>query len=267
VTQNIRELNAQEAEFLSRQAAEGRTIFSTEEARDFWGDAAYTAKMLSQLARKRWLQRLERSVYMIIPLEAGPERTWSENALVIVPHLVQPAAVAYWSALHYWSLTEQVPQTVFVQCTRRKRDVEILGQRFHFVTIKPARFFGVLQRSIDGKSISVTDREKTLLDTASRLDLSGGSRQLAAALRTGQAALDWDRFDHYLARWDEGAAVKRLGYLIEALELPLPDRGARLTKWQAAITHGVSLLDPSAAQAGPVVTRWHLRINVDLTGA
>lgn len=264
MTRNIRELSAQEAEFLSRLAGDGQTIFSIEEARRFWGEAAYTAKMLSQLVRKRWLQRLERGVYMIIPLEAGPERAWSENALVIVPHLVHPAAVAYWSALHYWNLTEQVPSTVFVQCTRRKRDVEILGQRFHFVTIKSARFFGVAQRSIDSKPIHVTDREKTLIDAASRPDLSGGILQLAAALRAGQTTMNWEQFDQYLDRWDDGVVVKRLGYLIETLDLPMLNRAERLRKWQTAITRGISLLDPSAAKTGSVVTRWQVRVNVDL---
>ena len=267
MTQSIRELSGKEAEFLSRLSANGQTIFSTEEARRFWGNAAYTSRVLNQLVHKRWLQRLERGVYMIIPLEAGPDRTWSENTLVIVPHLIQPAAVAYWSALHYWNLTEQVPSTIFVQCTRRKRDVDILGQRFHFVTISPVRFFGVVQRSLDGKPISITDREKTLIDAASRPDLSGGILQLAAALRAVQAELDWDRFEQYLERWTDGVAVKRLGYSIEALDLPIPNRAVRLAKWQTAATRGVSLLDPSVPKSGPVVTRWQLRINVDLTGA
>ena len=266
VTQNIRELSAQEAEFLSRLAAEGRTIFSTNEARSFWGNAAYTANVLNQLVRKRWIQRLERGVYMIIPLEAGPERAWSENALVIVPHLIRPAAVAYWSALHYWNMTEQVPRTVFVQCTRRKRAVEILGVRFRFVTIKPSRFFGVAQRTIDGKPIVVTDREKTVLDAAARPDLSGGSVHLAAALRTAHTEIDWMRLDHYLERWDDRVAVKRLGYLLEVLSLPIPDQTTRLTRWQTTVSSGISRLDPSLPAAGPIVTRWQLQVNVDPSG-
>jgi predicted transcriptional regulator of viral defense system len=64
---------------------------------------------------------------MITPLEAGPERTWSDDILTIIPHLIQPAAVAYWSALHYWGMTEQVPNTVVVQSTRRRCPALVMG--------------------------------------------------------------------------------------------------------------------------------------------
>jgi predicted transcriptional regulator of viral defense system len=280
VTRTIRELSAKEADFLSRLAADGQTIFSTAQARAFWGDADYTVNVLNRLIRKGWLQRLQRGVYMVIPLEAGPQRTWSESALVIAPHLIQPAAVAYWSALHYWNMTEQVPHTVFVQSTRRKRPVEVLGMRFRFVTLSQARFFGVARRTLDGKPMYVTDREKTLLDAAARPDLSGGVEQLAQALRAvctdssggavGQS-LDWARLDDYLARWGGGVVVKRLGYLIETLSVRLsahdqalrvPDLDRRLERWQGLLSRGVSLLEPAAQDDGPVVTRWRIRVNV-----
>lgn len=265
MTKIIRELSAQEAEFLSRLSAVGQTIFSTAQAREFWGNADYTANVLSRLACKGWLQRLERGVYMVVPLEAGPQRVWSESALVIAPHLIQPAAVAYWSALHYWNMTEQVPHTVFVQSTRRKRPVEILGMRFHFVSVSQARFFGVSRRTLDGKPIYVTDREKTLLDAAARPDLSGGVEQLAQALHAAWANLDWARLDDYLTRWGGGVVVKRLGYLVEALSLSVPDLDRRLERWRELLSQGISLLEPTAQARGPVVTRWRIRANVAIT--
>ena len=73
-------------------------------------------------------------------------------------------------------MTEQVPRTVFVQSTRRKRPVEVLGIRFRIVPVSQARLFGVTRRTLDGKAVQVTDREKTLLDAAARPDLSGGIR-------------------------------------------------------------------------------------------
>lgn len=185
MSRNITELGPREAEFLSRLAGEGRTIFTVEQARRFWGNAAYTTNVLRRLESKGWLRRLERGKYLIIPLEAGPTRDWSESALVIAPYLIRPAAIAYWSALHYWNMTEQVPRTVFVQSTRRKhqRQKRVLGIPFRFVTVVESKFFGVVKRTLDGKPLYVTDREKTLLDAADRPDLSGGIGQLAQALR------------------------------------------------------------------------------------
>jgi len=265
VSRSITELGPKEAEFLSRMAGEGQTIFTVEQARHFWGDAAYTTNVLGRLEDKGWLRRLERGTYLIIPLEAGPTRDWSESALVIAPYLIQPAAIAYWSALHYWSMTEQAPRTVFVQSTNRKhrRQIEVMGIPFRFVTVVEDKFFGVAKRTLDGKSFYVTDREKTLLDAADRPDLSGGIGQLAQALRTAWSEVDWQQLDEHLTRLATGSLMKRLGYLIETLALPLPDREERLACWRRSLSSGIVLLEPRSGRTGYVVTRWRLRVNVE----
>lgn len=252
---------------LAQLSADGHTIFTTAQAQDLLGDAAYAANTLSRLVKKGWLQRLQRGLYLIIPLEAGPERLWTESSLVIASKLVKPSAVAYWSALHYWGMTEQVSQVVFVQTTQRKAALQVLGMHFRFVTLPEARFFGAVQRTVDGKSITVTDREKTLLDAAARPDLCGGIMQLAQALSGHYADVDWLRLDDYLQRWGGGAVVKRLGYLIETLHLPIPEQTQRLTRWQGWISQGMSLLEPGASPDSISAPQWNLRVNVAVKGA
>lgn len=266
MTENIGELSSREGEFLAGLAASGQTIFTTADAQAFWGHADYTANVLSRLSRKGWVRRLERGVYLLIPLEAGPERQWSESPLVIAPYLIKPAAVAYWSALHYWDLTEQTPHVTFVQSTHRKRDVEILGLRFRFVPVTPKHFFGIAKRNLQGKTVCVTDREKTLIDAAARPDLSGGIQHLAAALKLARGDIDWELLDHYLKKWGSGSVVKRLGYLVETLQLPVPDRDQWLAHWRQRLSQGIALLDPSAPSSGAALTRWRVRVNVDVQG-
>ena len=266
MTKNITGLSPKEAEFLSSLARDGKSIFTVDDAQGFWEDPGYTANALGKLEEKGWLHRLERGTYMLIPLGAGPEREWSESALVIAPHLIQPATVAYWSALHYWAMTEQVPRTVFVQSTSRKhqREKEVLGVRFQFVTVVEAKFFGVMKRSVGGQPIYVTDREKTIVDAADRPDLSGGAAQLAQALRVGWEDLDWQRLDDYLKRWPTRSPFKRLGYLVETLNLPIPEREDRLARWRRALSTGIALLEPGQGKdKGRIVNRWRLRVNVE----
>ena len=260
-------LAPREADFLARLAGEGQTIFTAKQAQRFWGNTAYTANVLGRLESKGWLRRLERGTYMIVPFEAGPARNWTESALVIAPHLIQPAAIAYWSALFYWNMTEQVPRTVFVQSTRRKhwRRKEVLGVPFRFVTVVESKFFGVAKRTLNGQPIYVTDREKTLLDAADRPDLSGGIGQLAQALRTSCADVNWQRLDEYLVRFGTGSVTKRLGYLVDTLDLPLPDREERLAHWHRSLTSGIALLEPGQDNTGRIVTRWRLRVNIEET--
>jgi len=58
--------------------------------------------------------------------------------------------------------------------------------------------------------------------------------------------------------------AKRLGYLVETLSLPIPDRISTINHWQTMISKGISQLEPGLGQSGPVVTRWQLQINVQI---
>ena len=198
------------------------------------------------------------------PTGGGPERLWSENALVLASRLVSPGAVAYWSALRFWNLTEQIPQVQFIQTTKRKRAIVIQGVEFRFIHVAERYFFGTITRQIADLPITVTDREKTIIDAASRPELSGGILQLAQAMKSAVNIIDWDKLEHYLIQWGGGVVAKRLGYLVETLSLPIPAQDVKTARWQAMISKGISQLEPGSGRTGPVVTRWQLQINVAL---
>ena len=270
MAQTITGLSQREADFLSRLAAENRSVFRIEEVATHWPDPTTIHAVLSRLQRGGWLKRIERGLYLLVPLSAGPSRVWTEEALVIAARLVTPSAVAYWSALRFWNFTEQMPRTIFVQSPQRKfrPSLTIEGVRYQIVTIRHQGFFGIVQRAVSEQAVPITDREKTILDTADRPDLCGGIWQLAQTLRNHWAALDWPKLDAYLAHFASGALYKRLGYLVETLDLPLPERSALLADWQARMTAGIALLDPSESDrgtvAGSIHQRWRVRDNIGL---
>ncbi len=266
MAQTITGLSQREAEFLSRLAEENRSVFRYEEVANHWPDPATAHYAFGRLQRGGWLQRIERGLYMLVPLSAGPDRVWTENALVIGTHLVEPSAIAYWSALRFWNFTEQVPHTIFVQSPRRKLQPKLIlaGVQYQLVTIGEPRFFGLARRAVDGQPIQVTDREKSVVDAADRPDLCGGIWQLAQALRGHWAEVEWLKLDEYLIRFASGAVYKRLGYLVEALDLPIPDRVERLAVWQTHLTAGIALLDPGELAGGSVRLRWRVRDNIGL---
>ena len=193
MAQTITGLSQRQAEFLSRLAAENRSVFRYEEVAHHWPAPATAHYALSRLQRGGWLQRIERGLYMLVPLSAGPDRVWTENALVIGTHLVEPSAIAYWSALRFWNFTEQVPQTIFVQSPRRKLQPKLIlaGVQYQIVTICEPRFFGLARRTLDGQPIQVADREKSIVDAADRPDLCGGILQLMQTLRSHWAEVEW----------------------------------------------------------------------------
>jgi predicted transcriptional regulator of viral defense system len=257
-------LSKQETDFLTTFSASGKQIFTYQQAVEYWQTRVAATNSLGRLVRKGWLQRLDRGLYMIVPLEAGPERLWSENALVLASNLISPGAVAYWSALHFWNMTEQIPRVQFIQTTKRKKPMTIQGVKFQFIHVAERYFFGFVNRKIEDASVSVTDPEKTIIDAASRPDLSGGIIQLAQAIQYAEKSIDWEKMDHYLKQWGGGVVAKRLGYLVEAIPLQIPSRDSRIKYWRTLISKGISQLEPGAERKGPVTTRWQLQVNIPI---
>ncbi len=261
-----RALSAELATALTRLAAHG-PVFTVEEFAQAAGRSKSSSwRVLSFLLQGGWIERLRKGTYSIIPLEAGPEGTWSEDPFVIACHLAQPASIAYWSACHYWNWTEQVPRTVFVQTTQRKMHPlqVVAGVHYRFVHVQPRKFFGHAQRTTDRGGFTITDREKTLVDALDHPELCGGIHLVADMLSAAAGSLDWTKVDQYLVRLASGAVYKRLGFLIEQ-ELPqvkIPGRAQRLKRWQARLTGGYAPLAPGEPPKGRFNSRWRVRVNV-----
>ena len=266
---NIISLSDAEATFLTTLAASGKQIFVTKDGYDVLGQGKATRDALARLVDKGWLERIEKGKYLIVPLEAGPDRTWTEDAHVIAGHLVSPSMVSHWSALNYWNLTEQVPRVTYVQTTARKenRRPRVLGMQFRIVRVKPRKFFGSHGYRAGESQVEVTDREKTIVDCLDRPDLSGGLGQVGKALLAGDGDFDWDRTTMYLHRFGSGAVVKRLGFLVETLELTHPPEPRMLDEWLGLRTAGISKLDPSTPrEPHRIATRWRVEVNLPEEG-
>jgi predicted transcriptional regulator of viral defense system len=246
-------------------SAAGKQVFTTDDARKYLSEDAALWLALTRLRKAGWIKRLKRGVYLIVPLEAGVGRQWTEDAFVVACSLAQPAAVAYWSAMRHWNWTTQVPQTVFVQTTQRKSGYTrtVLGVTYRFIPVVPKKFFGMRRERIGAKTFSVTDREKTLLDILDRPDLSGGMPEVLSALPTVITQVEWERLGGYLKRFPNRAVLKRLGLLVEAMDLPIPDREVQLRRWRRMVSGGIVLLDPGGRRtAGRIQTAWGMRVNI-----
>ncbi|MCI0698481.1 type IV toxin-antitoxin system AbiEi family antitoxin domain-containing protein [candidate division KSB1 bacterium] len=262
---NITKLGARENEFLLTFSGTDRNIFTLREAAGFWGSSHNARIAIHRLIAKGWLAPIEKGKYLIIPLEAGPSRKWTEDAAIIASALVQPAVIAYWSAIRHWNWTEQIPRIVYVQTTKRKFTPRrtIFGVQYDIITVNKKKLFGMVKEWRNGKSFYVTDREKTLIDCADDVDRAGSIEELSKAVKASAKEISWTKLEAYAERFPNGAVKKRLGFLFEALAPTLAEEGkAVLAKWQTNLSAGVSPLVPSVAQSGRIIRRWRILVNV-----
>jgi predicted transcriptional regulator of viral defense system len=258
---NISELGPREAEFLATVAAEGKSLFGIERAQEFWGSDQYARNAVAHLEHKGWVERLERGSYLIVPLEAGVSRQWSEDPIAVGTFLAPDGAAAYWTAIRHWGWTTQLPgEYLFITPRRRSRlETRVLGVRYRFVVLKQERIFGIETVWMNELRARVTSRERTIVDMLDRPDLCGGIAEVAESLRVAWPDVDALLIAKYAERFGSGTVPKRLGFLAE--QLALPGASQHVERWRELVGSGYSPLDRGGPGGGRLVRRWNLRIN------
>jgi len=210
--------------------------------------------ILSRMEERGFIERVERGKYLIIPLSSEKGK-YTLHEFVIGSCLVEPSAISYWSALHHYGLTEQIPGTVFIQTPARKKKnvLEIFGVNYQIVRVKEDKFFGVRKEWIEENAVNITDKEKTIIDCLDKPHYAGGIIEAAKALKN--SSLDYNQLSAYSLRINNFAVVRRLGYLCERMGVPLNLPQPRSKSYL--------LLDPTMPAKGENDAKWRLIINVD----
>lgn len=258
-------------EMVRRLAHQGDRVFSTDRARQVAPDAGlklpYLGEALHHLARNGWIVPLRRGLYALSSAVPGVAPV---HEFEVAMALANPAAISHWSALHHHGMTEQAPRMVFVLTTtesvvprmRQAGNAEEGGfpvgdTVYRFIQVRPYRFFGTEQVWVGEARVSITDRERTLLDGLSMPQHCGGFPDVLHALGAAMERLDVERIVAYAVRLN-AATAKRLGWALEhhGYEGPELERLARFP------VKGYRRLDPTGSGGGPCNSRWMLRENL-----
>jgi len=215
-------------------------------------DKFQTHNLLNRMEESGLVVRIERGKFLLLGLT--PEKVLS-NPLFVASNLATPAYVSFWSALHFHGFTEQVPRTVFIVTTQRKKQIAFRDMHFQFVTLKPQHFFGYRREMLADLPIVIADEIKSILDSLALPQYAGGITEVAKAIQiaTSEERLEMDTMFEYVERLQNASLSSRLGYLLELLGQPVE-------KLQAS--KGPVKLDPQRPTRGAFNQRWQLYINV-----
>ena len=253
-------LNSTESHLLTTLSGRGQDIFTTREAEGVLQKPnGAVRKVLHGLVKRHWLQRLEKGKYLIVPLSAGADSHYTENELVIASHLIAPYYVSYWTAFSHYGLTEQPTRTVYIATTKRRPPLLLHGVNYRFVALAQRKFFGHFRVWLGDKPVEMADRAKTIVDGLDHPELCGGIIEIAKGLWRGRHEMDWKQLGVYAERMGNGAVLKRLGYLLDVIELGPLNLRDRLHKKLSA---GYAVLDPFAPRKGTYNARWRVFVNV-----
>jgi predicted transcriptional regulator of viral defense system len=224
-----------------------------------------TSRLLGYLARRGWLSRVRRGLYVVVPLDARRSGEWVEDPWVVAERIFSPCYIGGWSACAHWDLTEQVFRTLLVVTARRvrHRDVEIQGLPFHLTVRAGDALFGTTPVWRGQTRVRVSDPSRTIVDILDDPRLGGGIRTVADVLHEyfHSEHRDDQLIVEYADRLGNRAVFKRLGYLLEHSGIDAPGLIQACLERRSS---GLTALDPSASAPGRIVRRWRLRINVAL---
>lgn len=225
-------------------------IFTLQELKDLSSEKFDDInELVENLVHKKILSRIERGKYC---------RPSFRDEKVIGTRLVEDGAIAYWSALNLHGLTEQFPNTIFIQTTKVKPQKEVFGVSYQFVKITSSKRTGIIKEGFGNHSYFITDIEKTIVDCFDLPQHSGGFAELIRAFDSEK--LSSEKMIEYCKAVNNMAATKRLGYLAELLEKKGMKSFIRFAK--AQLTQSYNPFDPLSSEEGKYLGEWKLKLNI-----
>ncbi len=262
-TENIRKgLSNREAAILSILAKDGKSIIGYKDISNAI-DMSYqnARKTVERLSKKKWLIPVANGKYLISPLSAGMESEYTEHEFVMASNLAtgKQHYIAYWTALNHYGYTEQTPFTVFVATTSRITDTSVHGVNYKFITINKTKFFGTRNHFIGNKKVIVSDKNKTMADALDHPEHCGGIEEVAKCLWNAKDDISFEKIVSYSKKIQNSTAIKRLGYLIDVLEIDVPF--SLYDQMRESIGSGYSLLNPNSTKNKGSNSKWRLFVN------
>jgi predicted transcriptional regulator of viral defense system len=224
---------------------------------------AAVRQLLAGMVRRGLLMRVKEGLYFVVPFEQ-PAIDFMPNWHVLGHYLAGGGQyyIGYASAMQLLSLNTQpvLGEQIVVGKQAKPAELTIKGVPFQFVYHNPKHFFGYSLVWVDDQHrVFCSDLEKTVVDCLFKPEYAAGITEVGKALYKAWDTIDQARLLAYVLRFGSQSVAKRLGFLVETLELKadfLPELHALCTRSQA-------VLDPSRPAEGRANNRWMISQNID----
>jgi predicted transcriptional regulator of viral defense system len=243
----------------------GHTTFSLRDVEQITGLRGSSARTLIHKAERRGLiTRLRSGLYTLVPFELGRATEYVGDPYVIAREMCEGRSyfLSHATAMELHRMVTQPQFTIYVSSTLRTPPRSVHGHEYRFLTLKPADFFGLTQVWVTKQqSVTVSDKERTLLDALRQPQYAGGIPEVAKALWISRDGVKIQRLLDYAQHFSSGALRRRLGFLLELYQMA---SAAQLEPLRSNLTSTYDRLDPTLPKSGSFHSRWRLQLNVGI---
>lgn len=258
-------ISFQAANLLNKLIEEDLLCFTIDKAYELLSDSNTDAvkRLLSDMTKRGLLMRIKSGLYYVIPFEQDPQ-TFMPDWHLLAQCLAGDAEyyIAYFSALQIHSLTTQpnLTEQIVVNKQIKPSTLSIKGIPFQFIYHNNNHFFGNKRIWIDNyNKVQCSDLEKTIIDCLFKPQYAGGITEIAKAIYKSKDKIDFTKLLDYAMRFNSQAVIKRLGFLLELMEIKNPIS----EKLQKLRTNSFVALEPSYPKEGRTIFRWAIQQNID----
>ncbi len=256
------------ADLLVHFAQRDPPTFEAREAAKFLEvESAAAARVLSTLVKRGWITRHRKGIYELAPLWASADQPYDPGRFTALGRWVrEPYYVGFRSALEIRDLLDYpVRGRLWIAVPASRHTPTTLRDRVTWVVLRIDLFtWGRERLWVGSETIWVSDLERTLLDGLHLPRHIGGVSEVVAVLVRTWSKLDRKRLVAHTKRLGIDAVRRRLGLLLEAVDLPgASDIAVQLHALGSQRRRSPVILDPSLPPDGPIDRRWGVRVNLD----
>jgi|LDZT01.1.fsa_nt_gi predicted transcriptional regulator of viral defense system len=263
IMDNEKTLGKVSAKLISKLYDENRPIFDIAHAQQIL-DYSYnnTKDLLKDLVKRKVIVRLKAGKYLIIPQEIGSGIGYVGNWYIAAKEVINSPQyyIAFYSAMNYWGMLTQPLVKIFVATPKRQVVPREMKGKMVFITIKKESIWGIKEEWIERKEkIRISDIEKTVIDCLTFPQYCGGITEIAKGIWIVKEKIDQKKLLSYVTRQDKNVVAKRLGYLLELLNIGNFDINLELKKY---VKDRYDLFDPTLSFKRINKNNWRLIDNV-----
>jgi predicted transcriptional regulator of viral defense system len=230
-------------------------------------DTSTAARILSTLVARGWVARHRKGIYEIAPLWATPSQPFDPDRFAALARWVrEPYYVGFRSALEIrdW-LDYPVRGRMWIAVSASRHAPTTMRDRVTWVVLRHDRFtWGRERHWIGDQAIWISDPERTVLDGLHLPRHVGGVTEVVGVLVRAWSSFDRARLLEHADRLAIDAVRRRLGFVLEAVNLPgAPELAEQLHATLSQSRRSPVVLDPSLPVDGPIDRRWGVRVNLD----
>lgn len=259
--------------YISKQSNELLTWFRSNDLECFDYKEAFKAlpgskesavrELLSDMTKRGLLMRLKESKYYIIPYEQDSESfmpDWHLAAECLTGG--KNYYIGYYSALEILELITQssLKEQIVVPKQLKPSIINIKNVPFQFIFHNEHHFFGFEETWIDSYNrVLCSDLEKTIIDCLFKPAYAGGIVEISKAIFISKNQINYNRLLEYLEKFKSQAVIKRLGFLLELLEI----KNNIIDSLRKMKSASYVLLDTELPKEGKLISRWSIQQNID----